>query len=239
MGDEVGTRHSASRCVPRTLFRVGIRQARLRHQCSTSSAVPRSTVFVHFIFSSGCGASCACVRCVLPQVQIRGDDERGRMGTASGRPSVGREDAKTGVGGWLPAARVIATLEALAMLLALRAFFPLVQNKVRTPVSVVPSNTDNRRSGALQNELMTSKFLRDQRSFVGRTLSAAKFRRSRLPVAAPVLDFPILSRQYSASHLSASHSVRLTSRFRTSWTRIARLSKVFTEMAVPSWTSAV
>ena len=81
--------------------------------------------------------------------------------------------------------------------------------------------------------------LRDQRSFAGRTLSVAKFRRSRLPVAAPVLDFPILSRQPSAAHLPASHSVRLMSRFRTSCTWIAQLSKVFTEMAVPSWTSAV
>ena len=64
-------------------------------------------------------------------------------------------DAMTGVAGWLP---VIATVETLAMLLALRAFFPSVQNKVRTPVSVVPSNTHNRGNGALLNELMTSKF---------------------------------------------------------------------------------
>ena len=63
-------------------------------------------------------------------------------------------DARTGVAGWLP---VIATLETLAMLLALRAFFPLVQNKVRTPVSVVPSYTHNRGNGALLNEPMTSK----------------------------------------------------------------------------------
>ena len=55
-------------------------------------------------------------------------------------------DARTGVAGWLP---VIATLEALAMLLALRAFFPLVQDKVRTLVSVVPSCTHNRGNGAL------------------------------------------------------------------------------------------
>ena len=64
-------------------------------------------------------------------------------------------DARTGVAGWLP---VIATVETLTMLLVLRAFFPSVQNKVRTPVSVAPSNTDNKGSGALLNELMTSKF---------------------------------------------------------------------------------
>ena len=42
------------------------------------------------------------------------------------------------------AARVIATLEALAMLLAVRAFFPDAQRTQRTKLVVIPSYTDNR-----------------------------------------------------------------------------------------------
>ena len=56
------------------------------------------------------------------------------------------------------AARVIATLEALAMLLAVRAFFPNAQGTQRTKLVVIPSNTDNRENGALLNKLMSSKY---------------------------------------------------------------------------------
>ena len=78
-------------------FERGIRQARLRHQSSgTSSAVPRSTVFVHFVFSNGCGASCTSVRCFLPQAHcsvcragatqpVRSDVQGRRAGTSCGR----------------------------------------------------------------------------------------------------------------------------------------------------------
>ena len=56
------------------------------------------------------------------------------------------------------AARVIATLEALAMLLAVRAFFPDAQRTQRTKLVVIPSYTDNRGNGALLNKLMSSKY---------------------------------------------------------------------------------
>ena len=56
------------------------------------------------------------------------------------------------------ASRVIATLEALATLLAVRAFFPLADPARRTRLLVVPSYTDNRGNGALLNKLMSSKF---------------------------------------------------------------------------------
>ena len=56
------------------------------------------------------------------------------------------------------ASRVIATLEALAMLLAVRAFFPLADPARRTRLVVVPSYTDNRGNGALLNKMMSSKF---------------------------------------------------------------------------------
>ena len=97
-------------------------------------------------------------------------------------------DERTGVGGWLPAegpdpsqsywfseeiraqdfpwvfkrdgkaARVIATLEALAMLLAVRAFFPDAQRTQRTKLVVIPSYTDNRGNGALLDKLVSSKY---------------------------------------------------------------------------------
>ena len=53
---------------------------------------------------------------------------------------------------------VIATLEALAMLLAIRAFFPNAQEAKRTKLVVIPSYTDNRGNGALLNKLMSSKY---------------------------------------------------------------------------------
>ena len=56
------------------------------------------------------------------------------------------------------AARVIATLEALAMLLAVRAFFPGAQGSKRTKLTVVPSNTDNWGNGSLLKKLMSSKY---------------------------------------------------------------------------------
>ena len=56
------------------------------------------------------------------------------------------------------AARVIATLEALAMLLAIRAFFPNAQEAKRTKLVVIPSYTDNRGNGTLLNKLMSSKY---------------------------------------------------------------------------------
>ena len=56
------------------------------------------------------------------------------------------------------ASRVIATLEALAMLLAVRAFFPNTQAAERTKLVVIPSYTDNRGNGALLNKLMSSKY---------------------------------------------------------------------------------
>ena len=57
------------------------------------------------------------------------------------------------------AARVIATLEALAMLLAVRSFFPKGQADRRTKLAVIPSYTDNRGNGSLLNKLMSSKDL--------------------------------------------------------------------------------
>ena len=56
------------------------------------------------------------------------------------------------------ASRVIATLEALAMLLAVRAFFPKVQGTQSTRLVVLPSYTDNRGNGALLNKLMSSRY---------------------------------------------------------------------------------
>ena len=41
-------------------------------------------------------------------------------------------------------ARVIATLEALAMMLAVRAFFPDALGTQKTKFAVIPSYTDNR-----------------------------------------------------------------------------------------------
>ena len=42
------------------------------------------------------------------------------------------------------ASRIIATLEALAILLAVRSFFPLADPARRTRLVVIPSYTDNR-----------------------------------------------------------------------------------------------
>ena len=56
------------------------------------------------------------------------------------------------------ASRIIATLEALAILLAVRSFFPLADPARRTRLVVIPSYTDNRGNGALLNKLMSSKF---------------------------------------------------------------------------------
>ena len=65
-------------------------------------------------------------------------------------PWVSRKDGK--------AASVIATLEALAMLLAVRALFPGAQGNKRTTLTVVTSYTDNRCNGSLLNKLMSSKY---------------------------------------------------------------------------------
>ena len=56
------------------------------------------------------------------------------------------------------AARGIATLEAFAMPLAVRAFFPNAQGNQRTKLAVIPSNTDNLGNGSLLNKLMSSKY---------------------------------------------------------------------------------
>ena len=55
-------------------------------------------------------------------------------------------------------ALVIATLEALAVLVALKLWFGEVPNSQQTRVTMVPSLTDNRGNGALLNKLMTTKF---------------------------------------------------------------------------------
>ena len=44
------------------------------------------------------------------------------------------------------------------MLLAVRAFFPDAQRTQRTKLVVIPSYTDNRGNGALQNKLLSSKY---------------------------------------------------------------------------------
>ena len=54
--------------------------------------------------------------------------------------------------------RVIAKLEALALLLALRAFYPSLPSGARTKIVLVPSVTDNRGNGSLLNKLMTSRY---------------------------------------------------------------------------------
>ena len=56
------------------------------------------------------------------------------------------------------ASRVIATLEALALPLALRAFYPSLPSGVRTKIVLVPSITDNRGNGSLLNKLMTNRY---------------------------------------------------------------------------------
>ena len=85
-----------------------------------------------------------------------------------GRPDPGHsswlsEEIKPEVFPWVfkregKAARVIATLEALAMLLAVRAFFPKGQADRRRKFAVIPSYTDNRGNGSLLNKLMSSKY---------------------------------------------------------------------------------
>ena len=55
-------------------------------------------------------------------------------------------------------ALVIATLEAPAVLVALKLWFGEVPNSQQTRVTWVPSLTDNRGNGALLNKLMTTKF---------------------------------------------------------------------------------
>ena len=62
---------------------------------------------------------------------------------------VSRKDGK--------ATRVIATLETLTMLFAVRAFFPGIQENKRTQLTKVPSYTDNRGNDSLLNKLMSSK----------------------------------------------------------------------------------
>ena len=52
----------------------------------------------------------------------------------------------------------IATLEALAVLDALKLWFGEVPRQQQTRVVMVPSLTDNRGNGALLNKLMTTKF---------------------------------------------------------------------------------
>ena len=55
------------------------------------------------------------------------------------------------------ASRVTATLQALAVHLAVRAFFPQTGEVTRRKIGVIPSVTDNRRNGELLNKLMTTK----------------------------------------------------------------------------------
>ena len=55
-------------------------------------------------------------------------------------------------------ALIVATLEALAVLVALKLCFGEVPKPQQTRVVMVPSLTDNRGNGALLNKLMTTKF---------------------------------------------------------------------------------
>ena len=54
--------------------------------------------------------------------------------------------------------RVIATLEGLALLLALRSFYPSLPSGARTKIVLVPSITDNRGNGSRLNKLMTDRY---------------------------------------------------------------------------------
>ena len=109
-----------------------------------------------------------------PRVDAQASDERTGVGGwlpaegPDGRPDPSQsfwfsEEIKADDFPWVfkrdgKAARVIATLEALAMLLAVRAFFPNAQGNQRTRLAVIPSFTDNRENGALLNKLMSSKY---------------------------------------------------------------------------------
>ena len=52
---------------------------------------------------------------------------------------------------------MIATLEALAVLFALMAFYGETPQANRTTVQILPTWTDNRGNGALLNKLMSTK----------------------------------------------------------------------------------
>ena len=53
---------------------------------------------------------------------------------------------------------IIATLEALAILVARELYYGREPDERQSRVTVVPSLTDNRGNGALLNKLMTTKF---------------------------------------------------------------------------------
>ena len=106
-----------------------------------------------------------------PRVDAQASDERTGVGVWEGQdgrpdPSCSHwfsEEIRQEDFPWVfkrdgKAARVIATLEALATLLAIRAFFPNAQEAERTKLVVIPSFADNRRNGALLNKLMSSKY---------------------------------------------------------------------------------
>ena len=109
-----------------------------------------------------------------PRVDAQASDERAGVGGwlpavgPDGRPDPGHsywfsEEVTLETFPWVfkkegKAARVTATLEALAMLLAVRSFFPKSQADRRTKLAVIPSYTDNRSNGSLLNKLMTSKY---------------------------------------------------------------------------------
>ena len=106
-----------------------------------------------------------------PRVDAQASDERAGVGgwlpadrpDGNPDPSISHwfsEEIKADQFPWVfkrdgKAARIIATLEASAMLLAIRAFLP---NTQRTKLVVIPSYTNNRGNGALLNKLMTSKY---------------------------------------------------------------------------------
>ena len=52
---------------------------------------------------------------------------------------------------------MIATLEALAILFALKAFYGETPQANRTTVQILPTWTDNRGNGALLNKIMSTK----------------------------------------------------------------------------------
>jgi len=54
--------------------------------------------------------------------------------------------------------RIIASLEALAILVALRVFFPAVPGAAKAKVVLLPTWTDNRGNGSVLNKLMTTRF---------------------------------------------------------------------------------
>ena len=95
-------------------------------------------------------------RCSRCSADVYNEDHELRLSTDT-RTEVGGSSQDVGLTGYSELPLVLRPLQALAVLLSVRAFFPPRREVMRRRIGFLPSVTDNRRNGALLNKLMTTK----------------------------------------------------------------------------------